>query len=178
MGSEENVEQELQLFMQAADHMEKEGQLNDDERKALAQLCVKHGVDLPQYDEKSKELARHVAAYKESIMNPYTEPSEDDEVAKAVGAPRAANPAWRRRASVLYDKFDRMFNLAEKYEHQRSYAWHAAQYLALEEHGLLREGSESWLDLTKKCLEASRKTKAFEAEGGSRKSHKPELSEQ
>jgi hypothetical protein len=164
MGEEEKVHEEIKTLMSAAESMEKDGKLNDDEREALSKLCVKNGIDLPSFDETSEELKKKVMPriYNEEIKNAYAEPPEEDETAHAVGAPRAPNPEWRRRAAELYDYYDKIFNLNEKYAHQQSYVWHSCQHLALEEYGLLREGTESWMDLTKKSLEEgqSRKRKA------------------
>jgi len=146
---------EIKTLMAAAEHMEKEGKLNDDERDALAQLCIKNNIDLPNYDDTSKELKKRNGPrlFAEEVSNPYRDPSDDDETAKDVGAPRAVNPEYKQRANVLYNYFDKVFKLDEKYEHQRTFVWQAAQHLALEELGLLREGSEKWLDMVKRGLE-------------------------
>jgi len=152
---------EIQTLMAAAEHMEKEGKLNDDERDALAQLCIKNNIDLPNYDDTSKELKQRNAPrlFAEEVSNPYRDPSQDDQTAKEVGAPRAPNPEWKRRANAIYQHFDRVFKLDEKHEHQRTFAWHAAQHLALEELGMLREGSEKWLDMVKRGLEEAQTKK-------------------
>jgi hypothetical protein len=145
--SRENAE--LSTLLTAADKLENERELDDEDRIALAQLCVRHNMTMPRYDDDTNKRLRNYmpSLFKEEVENVYSQPDPADEVASDINAPRAPNPLWRKYANSYWRSFCKLHPPENLNKVQVSQMWLTACHLGQEKAGELKPGTQTFLEM-------------------------------